>query len=275
MKKLVLSAFTIVGLLATQGIIAQESGAYVKVNVGYGFATDKQKWQENVTQNSTTSSTSEIVNLSLGKGVNFGGAFGYNFNKNVAAEIGIGYLLGGETTATDKQLDGDIEKITISAKMLQINPTLVISAGMEKINPYAKFGLLLSSGTTTANDNFTSTGGSREIIIESKGGIQLGFQGGLGLEYKLSENLGIFGELNLNSLSYSPNESTITKDETKTGGIVQNNLIGDDVYDIKTVYEDSITSSTSPPDRNAPRKELKFTLPFGSLGLNLGVKYNF
>ena len=275
MKKLVLSAFTIVGLLATQEIIAQESGAYVKVNVGYGFATDKQFWDANTTQNSTTSSTTEIVNLSLGKGINFGGAFGYNFNKNVGAEIGIGYLLGGETTATNKQLNGDIDKITISAKMLQINPTLVISAGMEKINPYAKFGLLLASGTITENENNTFIGGSREIIKEFKGGIQLGFQGGLGVEYKLSENLGIFGELNLNSLSYSPNESTRTKDETKAGGIVENNLIGDDVYEIKTVYEDSITSSTSPPDRNAPRKQLKFTLPFGSLGLNFGVKYNF
>ena len=275
MKKLVLSAFTIVGLLATQGIIAQESGAYVKVNVGYDFATDKQTWDANTTQNTTTSSTTEIVNLSLGKGINFGGAFGYNFNKNVGAEIGVGYLLGGETTATDKQLNGEINKLTISAKMLQIKPTLVISAGMEKINPYAKFGLLLTSGTITGNENNTSTGGSREIITEFKGGIQLGFQSGLGLEYKLSDNLGIFGELNLNSLSYSPNQSTITKDETKTGGTVRNNLIGEDVYDIKTVYEDSITSSTSAPDRNAPRKQLKFSLPFGSLGLNFGVKYNF
>ena len=253
MKKLVLSAFTIVGLFATQGIIAQESGAYVKVNVGYGFATDKQFWDVNTTQNTMSSSTTETVNLSLGKGINFGGAIGYNFNKNVGAEIGLGYLLGGETTATDKQLNGDIDKKTISAKMLQIKPTLVISAGMEKINPYAKFGAIIGSGKI----------------------IELGLQGGLGLEYKLSENLGIFGELNLNSLSYSPKTSTKTKDETKTGGIVKNNLIGEDTYDIKTEYEDSITSSTSAPDKNSPRKKLKFTQPFGSLVLNFGIKYNF
>jgi opacity protein-like surface antigen len=275
MKKLIFGALSIVALLATQGTMAQDGGAYVKFGAGYGFATSMESRGANSTQNSITSTTSELVNYSLGKGLNFGGAFGYNFNKNIGAEVGVSYLLGGESKTENKFLNGDTRESIISAKMLQIRPTLVISAGMEKVNPYAKFGVLLSSGKITATRNNTFTGGSGQGIEEFKGGMQLGFQAGLGAEFMITEKLAFFAELNLNSLSYSPKESEITKDETRIGSVVTNNLIGDDVIDIKTVYEDSLTTSTTAPNVNEPDKALKFTIPFGSVGLNVGIKYNF
>lgn len=274
-EKLIFGAFTIVSLFATQESFTQDGGAYVKLGAGYGFATSMVSGGANSTQNSITSTTNEIVNYSLGKGLNFGGAFGYNFNKNVGAEVGVSYLLGGESKTENKFLNGNIRESIISAKMLQIRPTLVISAGMEKVNPYAKFGVLLSSGKIISTRNSNFTGGTNQEIEEFKGGMQLGFQAGLGSEFMVSEKLAFFAELNLNSLSYSPKEGEITKDETTVGSTVTNNLEGADIADIKTVFEDSFTTNTTPTDPKSPSKSLKFSAPFGSVGINVGIKYNF
>ena len=41
---------------------------------------------------------------------------------------------------------GGTTDYSISSRMLRINPTLVIASGLEKINPYAKFGFIIGSG---------------------------------------------------------------------------------------------------------------------------------
>jgi outer membrane protein W len=279
MKKL-LGTIAVIAISMVQQANAQtEKGLYISLNGGYGFSASSENIGVNYTQTSTTSSQSENVYGSFGKGMNFGGAIGYNFNSHIGAEIGLGYRIGSEIKNSSIPLSGTINETVRSAKMFEIKPTLVISAGMKKINPYAKFGLLLANAKITENKTRTNTTNTNyeKTSEEFKGGMQLGFQGGIGSDFMITEKIAIFAELNLTSLTYKPTESEFIMAESSVGGVITNDLTNADIIDIKTIYEDSSTSTFPPAavDVNSPSKSSKFTTPFGSFGFNIGVKYNF
>ena len=186
-------------------------GAYVNINAGYGLSMSSQNL--NNFYNSTdglTSRTDEQINLSLGKGLNIGGALGYMFNKNIGAELGISYLLGGDSEAKHIDMDGTTD-YTLSSKMLRINPSLVIAAGFEKINPYAKFGFVIGSGSIMY-EYIDNDGTDIEIWKEKfNGGLAFGLNAGVGALYNLGEKMSFFGELNMVNLSYAPTKKEVKK----------------------------------------------------------------
>ncbi|WP_310555923.1 outer membrane beta-barrel protein [Flavobacterium sp.] len=280
MKKLFLGSATIVAILFSQGSIAQgEKGAYVNINAGYGLGNDSgeivaYRWGIiNSTQINPTTSKTELTKVALGKGLNVGATFGYMFNKYVGAELGVNYLLGGKTEGKQTELSGDYSNSSISAKMLQIKPTLVIAGGFSKVNPYAKFGVLVGiasvinleseqrSGTDILNSNLKFSGSS-----------SIGFHSGVGLLYSLNDKISLFGELNMVNLNYSPKKASYT--EYSENGVNVLPLI--DVADKEFEFVDSFTNDSSIPSNPAqPSKEVKATFNFGSLGLNIGMRYNF
>ena len=106
MKKLVLSTLAIITLMLTTQMNAQsDKGVFFSINGGYNFAFALQKLP--ITNRTLVESGSSVnisieenVYGSLGKGLNFGGAIGYMFNKNIGAELGINYLIGGDIANT-------------------------------------------------------------------------------------------------------------------------------------------------------------------------------
>ncbi len=109
-------------------------GLYVNANVGYGFMMSSQNLSVLGFYNYSSGSNSETyeqVNVSLGKGVNVGAAFGYMFNNHLGAELGVSYLIGGKSNAKDTYMGGTTD-YEIYSKMLRINPSLVIASGFEK-----------------------------------------------------------------------------------------------------------------------------------------------
>jgi hypothetical protein len=249
-------------------------GAYVNINAGYGLNMSSQNLYYFDFYNTTSgsnSSTSEQVNVSLGKGLNLGGAFGYMFNKNIGAELGISYLLGGKSKAKDTYTGGTTD-YTLSSKMFRIIPSLVIASGFEKINPYAKFGLVIGSGSIMYEYKDNDDGDIFVMKMKLNGGMALGLSSGVGAMFNLSDKMSFYGELNMVNLSYAPTKGEVTE-ATYNGA--------DELPDMTTSekeieFVDSYTySSSNPPADSQPSKELKQKLPFGSFGVNIGLRINF
>ena len=271
MKKLLLSAIAIITLLFIQESNAQtKKGLFFSLNGGYNLGTSKEiGWDVNVIETSTNAYKVENVSLSLGKGINVGGAIGYMFNKNIGAELGVNYLIGGKTTSKSTYFDGDSTEENFFSKMLQIKPTLIISAGMGKINPYAKFGLLIGKGSINNEASGVSSGERFVGKYKLDGGIAIGFHAGIGLLCSLNSKMALFGELNMINMSYAPTKGKLT--EYNVGG--ENQLIDADVNFTDVEYVDSINSNDVIPS-SSPRKQLKKSSPFGSFGLNVGLRYS-
>ena len=269
----------VVNLLSAPLLFAQ--GAYLNINSGYATSMSSQNLSgfENSTFEFYSNSYSlkhEQIIFSFGKGLNFGADFGYMFNKNLGAEIGVSYLIGGNTISTLTQPNNSTE-ITVSSKMLRINPSLVITSGFEKINPYAKFGLILGSGYVILSSNQEISGFSGQQSnyqsIKLSGGIAIGLTSGIGALYKINDKLSFFGELNMINLSYGPTKGI--KTDFRIDGVDM--LPSLTTRQKETEYLDSFTetSSNSNPQDSEPSKKLKQKLPFGSFGLNLGLRVNF
>jgi hypothetical protein len=263
-KLMVLAASLLSGTAFSQGL-------YAKINAGYGLNMSSQNVDYfhfiNYTID-TASSTQEQVKTSLGKGLAFEGAVGYMFNKNIGAEIGVSYLLGTKTQ-TNQTLYGSQRNNSLSANMLRINPSFVVSCGYEKINPYAKLGLIIGFGKIFYEDDYTSAGGSVvSEIMELSGGIALGLNAGAGVTYNLSEKLSLFGEINMVNLSYSPTQGKLTKSTIDGTDRLSDLTTAEKEVD----FVDSYTTDTNTPYLDtSPRKELKESFPFGSVGVNVGI----
>lgn len=281
MKKIILSAAILaLGTLSANAQIKQ--GPYASVNVGYNFANNANNAYQygeflqfyNSTDNGTTNSF-ELVKLSLGKGLNFAGNFGYMFNKNLGAEIGIGYLMGSETEAT--QIDNvgpntGVQTTTIKANQLQIKPTLVLAAGYEKINPYAKVGLVLGMGKTTVELTDTNTISSDEAYtFELTGGMMLGLRASAGLNFAINDKISIFTELTSINGNIKPTEGEITK--YTVDGV--NELASLDYNDSHVEFVDENPDTNASEPASVAHKSPRPTFSASSLGLNVGMTFHF
>ena len=223
----------------------------------------------------------DVIKYSYGKGLNFAGTFGGMFNKNIGAELGIGYLLGSkiESTSNLTALTTTTKSTTTdNNKMLFFVPTLVIESGFEKINPYARIGLIVAFPKITSKDEATVTSAFSQTslktveVTEYKMDLGLGANAALGILFDVSDNFAIFGECNINALSITPKSSEIT--ESSSDGI--DNLNSMTTSEKETVYENSLTENPlNPPSEGEPSKSLKFKTPFSSVGANIGIKISF
>lgn len=255
-----------------------DKGFYVSANIGYNKGTASANLLHamylgsvNTTETSPTTSQSKVVSLTIGDGSNFGANFGYMFNKNLGLELGANYLLGSTTNGSWTSYTGNNSNSETSAKMLQIKPTIVFRAGYEKINPYAKIGMVIGSGKITNNQNRTSGVDVFRETLELSGGTPIGFNGNLGVLYKLNNKISLFGELNLTSLEYAPKKG-ITTVSTKNG-IDQLPLMT--VREKEGEFVDSITETGLPDNPNEPNKVIKIPFSLNNFGLNIGLQYQF
>lgn len=258
--------------LSANNILSQ--GVYVNINAGYGGKLGSQNLSYFDLFNQTRTnglSSYEQIDVTLGKGINAGIAFGYMFNKNIGAELGLSYLIGSKVKATHTYTGG-VTNYTLSAKMFRINPTLVISSGLEKINPYLKFGLLLGSGSLLYEYNDNDAGDVELIDRKFSGGLGFGFSAGAGVSYNLNDKMLLFGEISMANMSFAPKNGEIIK-ATFNGA---DELSGMTTREKKTLFVDNYTyDSANPPAESLPREELKQRIPFGSIGINIGFRLGF
>lgn len=264
--KLFLIAFSII----TQASFAQKM--YVNMNAGYNF-NSAPFTRQNITSigsNGNLTTTHETVDISLGKGVNIDATFGYMFNKNVGTELGFSYLKGSNSSTLENSNNfSDTRNISIAASMIRFIPTILIVTEYKKIYPYAKLGLIVGSGSYTVIDDAK---GSSPYYTSTKydGGFAFGYFSGFGANYKLNNKISLFGEISIISMSYAPNKSEIT--ESKMNGV--NILPNMTIRDKQTEYSDNYTEdNNSSSNTSVPRKSLKQSIPFSSIGFNIGIRY--
>ncbi|OYU94893.1 MAG: hypothetical protein CFE21_14535 [Bacteroidetes bacterium B1(2017)] len=267
----------IVLALFTFNSFAQKS-VYVKLGGGYNFGTTAALDGASNDNTNGTVTSMERVKLAFGKGVNFGGTAGYMFNKYVGAELNISYLLGGTTQVKSSEMSSsssNLFTIDYSAKMLSFIPSIVITPGFEKINPYARFGMIMGIPTVTGKmeSSYTFGGNSStsNSTIKLNGGLAVGFQSAIGIDCKINDKFSVFGELTSTNLTYSPKKGEVI--ESKLDGV--DNLANLTTRDKKIEFVDSYSEDSSVmPDPNTSQKSIKPSLPFSSLGLNIGVVFH-
>ncbi len=248
-------------------------GAYVNINIGYGIGASSQNlsslnFNNYTRQNNFT--TREQVNLSFGKGLNIGGTIGYMFNENVGLELGISYLMGGKSVAKDIYSNRTVD-YTIYSNMIRFNPSLVIAAGFKNINPYAKFGMMIGSGAIMYETLDYDDGDIWVTKSEYNGGIALGLTAGAGVLFNISENLSFFAEINMVNLSYAPTKGEITEASKNGADLIPNLTTKERQIEFVESYT---TEQGNPSPDSQPDKLLIEKYPFGSFGLNIGLKIN-
>lgn len=266
--------FMLIALMGIQfssnAIFAQSS--YVSFNVGYGLPMNAQDlgvlgFSNNVTEDQTVSY--KEAKGSLGKGTQFGAAFGHMFTPFIGAELGISYLLGGKSEATEQFNANYKANYSVSSNMIRFIPAIIFSGGLGKINPYARLGLVVGSASIKYSD--FGRGYDQDFTNKQKlsGGLSLGFNGSVGADFKLSDNLSLFGELNVISQSYAPKKAVIT--EAIRDGFDE--LSNYSVSEKETEFVDSYTSQVQNPQPDSePSKELKKYFSYGSVGINVGLR---
>jgi opacity protein-like surface antigen len=253
-------------------------GAYFTLGTGYNLPASTQTLDamsfsnETITDNTTTYKQNYV---SLGKGLSACGAFGYMFNENIGAELGISYLMGStweSVTAYNSSTSGSNMKFTdqVSSKMTRINPQIVMSMEANKITPYVKVGLLLGMGSMSVTSKSDYSSGMIEETLLLNGGIATGFTTIIGASYALNDKISLFGDLNLVNMSYSPTKGMITK-YTEDGVDL---LPSFDPIDKEIQFVDSyVEDDNIQPSITEPAKALKIKFPFSSAGIHIGLKY--
>jgi len=277
------------GIIAFLSLSAQAQGFYAKLGGGYNFGLTSYlaySTTENIAVTNSGVSTSsmkfEPEKFNLGQGSTAGGALGYMFNKNIGFEVGINFLNGHKNIYKSEKIfsgggsalmPSSVTDNTSKSQMVLIQPALVLALGLQKFNPYTRIGFVVAKGSIENTYSYSDNqGNTEEKITKDFGGTGFGLQTALGLNFNLNEKLAIFTEGTVNNLTYTPEKGEVTK-LTWNG---QDLLSPLKTSQKEIKYEDEATFYLSPQTSpSEPRTEVKQRNLLHSLGLNVGLKYNF
>lgn len=269
---------------------------YVRAGGGYGLPIASASIGEKTLYtsaydgiNTTNSSSTEKVTGSYGSGTNFNVALGYKFNENFIFEINTQYLISNKYKSFSNSIDyntsdplnpyTNLDNIstTTSSKGLFFNPSFIFSAGFGKAAPYGRFGLVFGSPKISGTESSYYNGDgidSTEKAFEYSKGISFGFQGAIGMNWKLSEKFDIYTEVNFINMTYYPGEYNLTKDVRGDGFTVTDNLPLLYLSQKQTLYKKKFDPSAVNNDFAQAQVKLREATPFSSVSLQVGIRYN-
>jgi hypothetical protein len=272
MKKI--SALTIVMIMLAGTVSAQKFYARIGAALSGGTSSNLDMLYK-YTDDGTTK-TIEVVPVDLGTGFTGSAAFGFMPSKYVGIELGISEFIGfpnfGDSIIS---MPGGMETTAkIKGGMLSVIPAVVITAGLDKVNPYARFGMLIGVlptmlGTFEATQ---ATNPATDIVVWKRyyGGIGLGYQAAGGVDFNIGKVVNFYVEAVFNGITWSPFYSEITK--YTVNGVDQLPTLT--TFEKETEYyaKYEIDNYVSP---DVPKKELRKTYPFNNAGVSFGVKFKF
>lgn len=337
MNRVILVSALLFMLTGTPGLYAQEQSSsdapsskfYMKIAGGYFFSVTQGEYP-NVgpypphdaqmvfdPANQQTSKVSEkVLTGSYGEGVRGGLTFGWNINKYIALEGTFNYyqskknLMTRERT-TVKGSEQEVGRVESKgyANAIDFAPSVVISPGYEKINPYVRFGVIVPLWgrlhiETGASRRGPVPGQPAAIIAQTsihreeevKPNVTFGFQGAVGMIIPVGRKLDIFVEAEYRNVPSRGKEKEITAyDETTTvvnstnGAVIstqQRGLNDLSVAEKNTEYVTTLDQSSNTPvgqegtkviykDNNRPSNDLKSYINIGGLGANAGLRLRF
>jgi len=269
MKKLLLTVATITVT------ISASAQFYVGINAGYGIGGPKQVLGT-ITNSSASGTSTENIYGSLGGGLNLGLTPGFWFGEHVGAELGLNYFMGSKVEVT--KVTSPFGELTANAHSSQFRlmPSLVIRSSGEKLNIYAKAGLVIPAVGQTVqeieNTGYQGPNTASSSRSETVGQMTLGYTGAIGFNLGLGERLGFFAEVSAVSLRVSANKTTVT-DYSSNGTDVMANL---STYNKEINYVDKLdNNSNTGPTANQDQAEdrLRINSNYGGIFLNVGLKF--
>ena len=275
----------IVIFTASTALFSQK--AYIRLTAGYAFGINKTPLNSymqsdaffqmggmpsndnpmfNIYEDAQTNLVVERVRDSYGKGISVGVSGGYLFHKNIGLDLSVSYLLGREIRSS---WDAPSSTITFNEKSsfssLFLTPSLVIFSDFNILCPYARLGVSLGLIPKIKSESTYSNGvDSFAEKDELSKGTAVGFTSALGVTYPLTKQASLFIELTYNMLKYKPSERNI-----KT--LTENGIEGPfaDSQNLKDKVQIVVPVSFITPEL------LAYSYPLGSLGINVGIQFNF
>ncbi len=263
--------FLVILALWAQNVSAQNF--FVSAQSGYALGASQQSLSMLDYQSYsvfTGISERNQIYLSLGKGFNAGLSCGYNFNNNVALNLGVSYLIGSKTEA-HQTFSSSIYDYSMSAKMLRLIPSISISTDFERLDVYARVGVIIGFGNVKFDSKQFSGQNIEESTLILNGGPAFGINSGIGTLFSISDKLSLFGEIDMMNMAYSPNKGIMTN--STYNGIDQLPTLTTNEKELE--FLDSYTETDNSDQDAIPQKFPKCKLPFGSIGLNIGLRINF
>ncbi|MBO9151809.1 outer membrane beta-barrel protein [Chitinophaga sp. GCM10012297] len=302
---------------------------YMKVAGGYFFSVSPGQFPDvgpypprdehvavNPATGATTTISERVLTGSYGEGVRGGLSFGYTLNKYFAIEGTFNYFHSKKNLMTKNvttvqgtnTVVGSIESHG-HVNAIDFAPSLVVSPGYEKFNPYVRFGFVVPLwGKLYIETDATRTSavpGQPAAVVaqtaihrkeEIKPNPTFGFQGALGFNYAVARRLDIFAEAEYRNVPVRSKSKEVTEyDEvtrivnTATGAEVgrqTRNLNDLSTAERETEYVTVLDQNSNTPtgttgtttqykNNDAPANDLKSYINIGGLGLNAGVRFRF
>lgn len=259
MKKILL---IVLAAIFTLNISAQK----MYVGASFSYQLPGTKW---AIGQKVTSDTKTNLYGSMGAGMRPALRFGYMFNDNFGAELGLGYFLGSKVTLSDKntQTDGVVMQ-TATAKFMSASLQTVFRTSF---GIYSKIGLYLpvSGSTFIEYDQKIATS---HIVqnYELKGRMTTGFMGTIGYAYTLNDKIDLYLEAEYIGMKIYKKYSTMTAFTVND----VDQLPSLKKYSIETEFVDELPTAAQ-TDMNVAKKDLTSATQYSSFGFNLGLTFKF
>jgi hypothetical protein len=266
-------------------VVLSAQGFYLRAGTGYGLpaATTSLGLQVLHNENVTTANPSNLystkeISGSYGSGLNLNVGAGYVFTPNFIFDLEVIYLGGRKyntndlyTYTTDSYNSSETDRYSSWATGLLFNPSFVFSAGFGKAAPYGRFGIIAGSPKINKNEIYYSDldgTTTRDETWVYKSGLALGFSAGIGMNWKITDNLDFYTEANFTGLTYYAKEGDITK-------YIYN---GTDQLGLLTEYQKKIQylrtyDPMTPYDPAKPQLAARTGSPLSSLSINVGIRF--
>jgi hypothetical protein len=239
--------------------IGLAQGLYLTANAGYSLGAGTQTLGTNYSS-IVTPASNEGVYGSFGEGFKFGASAGYMFSKNLGAELGLWYWLGNTFEMQNKQTTFSMTSKLSGSGFVAI-PSIVLSANMETINPYARLGLVFGILKRDSETKYQSASQTVEYAEEETGNLAFGYAGALGFLVPAGSTVGFFIEADIHSVTYSPDQIKYTK--YTVDGVDRLSSVDPKVYKYKESYPSGQGTVWMAVRR-----------PFSSVGMVVGVRIN-
>ncbi|MCX6280438.1 MAG: outer membrane beta-barrel protein [Bacteroidetes bacterium] len=248
---------------------------YIGLGLGGGISTASSFDLLYKYSGNASNQTVSVVPVGLGNGFNGSLSFGYWFNKYLGAEIAVSEFLGVATKGDSVVHLIGASKATVKIRggLLSVIPSILISAGLEKVNPYARFGLLIGVlpnlvSKYNQDNSTTNPPENKQIYNDYYGGVALGYTAAGGVNFKLNDLILFYVELQFSHSTWSPSHSQIVKYTVNGEDRLAELTTWQKEADF--VWEKNVSGTI---DMTQPRQELRKTIPFSTASINIGIKF--
>lgn len=266
-KKIKIIGLTSLGILALNTVCAQQWQFGISGGYGVGLATSNAS---NYKASSDPNSSNTIekyttVKNEFGKGLNLQMNATYMFNENIGLDLGLSYLMGSKVITLDENTTSTQESTT-QLNMYRMLPSLVVATSLNDVNLYMKFGF--NVGTGNMEMNMINTSAQQYATAKLSGGYSLGTQAAVGMDFPISDNIKITGEIYYVSSNYAPTFLEITKMDMGGVNYLDNITVSEKQTNLVDNYIDNGNN-----DKTKPSTGLKEYYTVGSVGLQIGLKF--